>query len=153
MKEDNNLKITLKLTQDIDGYPPFNSEYLWIKKIDSILYEIDNIPFYSREVSFKDVITIKKENNEIFLEKVINQSSNSIIRVIFFEDCLKSNPLLLEDFINSIKSFGCDLESDKNHNLVAISIPQKTNYKQVLDYLQDGVEKNFWDYEEAVIRH
>lgn len=46
---------------------------------------INNIPFYSKEISFGDIVTvIQKEENYLLYDKTIIHSKNSTLRIVFF---------------------------------------------------------------------
>lgn len=45
----------------VDDYPPVSTESLWAEKLSSGNYKIKNIPFYSKDVSFGDVISVNKK--------------------------------------------------------------------------------------------
>ena len=48
-------KIGFRLERDEDGYPPPGSEWLWAYPSEG-MWVIDNIPWYSREVSLGDAV-------------------------------------------------------------------------------------------------
>ncbi|WP_420025961.1 DUF4265 domain-containing protein [Cronobacter dublinensis] len=55
------IKVTFRLIQDEDGYPPVTYESVWLKRNSNGEYELDNIPLYIYGVSKGDVITFQKK--------------------------------------------------------------------------------------------
>ncbi|MQU03479.1 DUF4265 domain-containing protein [Pseudomonas sp. FSL R10-2245] len=49
-------KITFKLNQDMEDYPPLEFESLWGIQIKPHTYKVDNIPYYIYGVSKGDII-------------------------------------------------------------------------------------------------
>ena len=42
----------------IDGYPPVSMESIWAEVTEEGYLKINNIPFYSKEVSFGDIVSV-----------------------------------------------------------------------------------------------
>ncbi|WP_296004336.1 DUF4265 domain-containing protein [uncultured Veillonella sp.] len=42
----------------IDGYPPVSMESIWAEETEEGYLKINNIPFYSKEVSFGDIVSV-----------------------------------------------------------------------------------------------
>ena len=56
----------------IDGYPPVSMESIWAEETEEGYLKINNIPFYSKEVSFGDIVSvIQKEENYLLYDKTI----------------------------------------------------------------------------------
>ena len=54
----------------IDGYPPVSMESVWAEVTEESYFKINNIPFYSKEVSFGDIVSViqTEENYLLYLE-------------------------------------------------------------------------------------
>jgi len=77
----------------IDGYPPVSMESIWAEETEEGYLKINNIPFYSKEVSFGDIVSvIQKEENYLLYDKTIIYSKNSTLL-----DCIVTL-LIEEDF-------------------------------------------------------
>ena len=42
----------------IDGYPPVSMESVWAEVTEEGHFKINNIPFYSKEISFGDIVSV-----------------------------------------------------------------------------------------------
>ena len=42
----------------IDGYPPVSMESVWAEVTEESYFKINNIPFYSKEISFGDIVSV-----------------------------------------------------------------------------------------------
>ena len=80
--EDNSVQITFRLERDEDGYPPSDWERLWAQRLPDGSYEIDNLPFYVRDISLGDRVCATLMNGELHFEKLLIPSRNSIVRVL-----------------------------------------------------------------------
>lgn len=123
-----------------DGYPPVKEESIWGIRLENNLFKINNIPFYTKEVSFEDIVSVSNNKGILHYKKTMKSSGNSTIRVIFFD---KEN---VENCINSIKKMGCECEKFSS-TFIAINIPITTNIEIILDYLEYLSSKEIADYE------
>ncbi|HHK6020873.1 TPA: DUF4265 domain-containing protein [Neisseria subflava] len=132
-------KIFFKLIIE-DNYPPVSEESIWGVDLGNNLFKINNIPFYSKDVSFDDTVSVVDIDGVLHYKKTIKSSGNSTIRIIFFDG------KEIEDCINAIQKMGCDYEKFSS-TFIAINIPITTNLEIVLDYLEYLSFKEIADYE------
>lgn len=85
MSDTYHYKILFALQPDEDGFPPYVCESVWATKGDDGCYKVDNIPFFTREATLGDVIEVTEEEEELWFARTIVPSSNSLIRVIYFD--------------------------------------------------------------------
>lgn len=143
------VKISFRLQQDGDGYPPATTETVWAKKISENEYEIDNIPFYVRGISTGDIVSVTNEDGELVYERLITPSDTSTLRVIIMDknNKEKTELNLRKYFIKS----GCAIEGI-NPVMFAVEVPRSVNLKPIVEYLAEGEKNGLWGYEEAAIR-
>jgi hypothetical protein len=139
-------KLMFYLEPDEDGYPPFNWESLWVYQINPERFQIDNIPFFVRDISYKDVVSVQRKEGELHFEELVIPSAHSTIRVIVF------NEKHVESLRQSLTRLGCSSELNKT-KLISVDIPPEVNYSKVIELLAKGEEDELWGYEEAAIRH
>ena len=78
-------KVLFPLEQDEDGYPPVSSGTLWARLTKDGHYELRNIPFHARDISWGDVVAAKPISaGVVALEGVVQRSGHSTIRGIVF---------------------------------------------------------------------
>lgn len=62
----------------IDGYPPVSMESIWAEVTEEGYLKINNIPFYSKEISLGDIVSgIQTEENYLLYDKTIIHSKNN----------------------------------------------------------------------------
>src|SRR5260221_6074103 len=105
-------KVWFKIQQDEDGYPPVQVESLWARPFDEGKYVLDNIPFFARGVSWRDMISASQgaDGNKWF-SGVVNPSGHSTIRIVMFRN---SGARPLEERVAELRgrfaAVGCSTE-------------------------------------------
>ena len=74
-------KITFKLNQDMEDYPPLEFESLWGIQIKPHTYKVDNIPYYIYGVSKGDIILAIESNKQIHASHLLYRGGHSTLRV------------------------------------------------------------------------
>lgn len=139
------VKITFRLVQDEDGYPPGSYESLWARRLSDGTYEIDNIPFYSYEVAVGDIVKVHEVDGELFFSERVKDSGNSVIRMRIY------NRDELDNVRAALRALGCDSEGDGA--VLAVNVPAKVSYAPILQFLTEGDRAKRWGFEEAVLCH
>lgn len=136
------MKAKLFIKLDVtDGYPPVAEESLWSTQVTETTYEIDNIPFYAKDLSLGDVVSVKKNNDNLHVDQVMQSSGNSTIRVIFFN----SEEQALEITHQLIK-MDCEIETFSKQ-FIALSISKTDILERVITYLDLLSSEEKLDYE------
>jgi hypothetical protein len=91
-------------------------------------------------------VLVREEDGHLWFDKVVRRSQNSLVRVVFF-DCT-----CVERVNERLVNLGCSTEYIKAHNLLAVSIPDTVNLRDVQDYLQSEAGTSVLDYEEPILR-
>ena len=141
------LRVTFRLKQDEDGYPPYLFESLHAAPLNDGTYEVANIPFFSYDAALGDVVTVKEEPDEDgrFFDKLVRESGNSVIRVY-----VRQKPELPR-LAERLRAMGC--ESEVLHSYMAVNIPAHVSYSPILQMLLQGEASDRWGFEEAVLCH
>lgn len=125
----------------VDDYPPVSTESLWAEKLSSGNYKVRNIPFYSKDVSLDDVVSIEHgQDGECLFHKVVRHSGNCTLRVVFFEK--ETIPRV----INKLVKLGCSWEG-MNGAFYSINISRRSNLNKVIEYLEKMSSQQELDYE------
>lgn len=141
------LKIHFRLEQDEDGYPPVAVESLWAQLgLGPGEYVIDNVPFFVREATIGDTVSVRDEDGAHWFSSVISRSRNSLVRIVFFD---KSR---VEATSEHLVAMGCSTEYLRQHNLMAVSVPAEVALTDVQAYLQSEAGSGSIDYEEPILR-
>ena len=127
----------------IDGYPPVSMESIWAEETEEGYLKINNIPFYSKEISFGDIVSvIQKEENYLLYDKTIIHSKNSTLRIVFFNENQKFKDKILAKLID----LGCEYEAF-NVNFYAINIPIQVDIEEIYNFLDEFMEADDLDYD------
>jgi len=143
------VKIIVPLEQDEDGYPPAGSERLWALHLGEGRYQLDNIPFFARDLALGDVVSaVPEEGAEegvLRYEQVLQSSGHSTFRILVHDESQVPEACRL------LEQLGCGTERSHLPRLVAIDIPPRVPLADVREALAPGVSQGRWDYEEACL--
>lgn len=141
-------RVIFKLNQDDDGYPPFSREGIWAIRIAGDIWKVDNIPFFSSEVSNHDSIrALKGADDDLFFDSVVSRGGHSTIR-IFFNESSK-----ISEVRASLKNIGCSSEGTNIKRLIAVDIPPDVNMREVESYLKELKSNDLIDVEHGLVQH
>jgi Domain of unknown function (DUF4265) len=139
MIKDEHTKIVFKFyDEDIDE---LITERVWATKTGSF-YKIDNIPFYAYLYSTDDIVQVVEDENELKVEKLIEPSGNSTLRILF-DDVNE-----LDKIREELNLLNCDSEVNRRNKLLAVNIPKSISYKKIIDFIESKQELQ---YEESCI--
>jgi hypothetical protein len=144
INEKNHVKLLVRIKQE-DGYPPEEWEGLWAVPLGQSLFRIDNIPFYVKGLSCDDIVQGVVEDGKYFLLKVVEESSNSTIRVVI------SNLEDEREIRDSLCDLGCSIEGTGIPGLIALNIPIQSK-NDTIEFLQKSFDIGKIDYEEGAVR-
>ena len=120
-------------------------ESMWVSPLNDY-YIIANIPFYVQEFALGDIISVIEKNGEYYADQLIEESGNSTIRIVFFDETI------VLKIREELKTMGCNSELSDKSFLIAVNIPSEISYVGIIKpYLDKGYSDNLWDYEEACI--
>ena len=144
---ENSVKIYFSIEQDTDGYPPVAVESVWAKKTATEnLFEIDNIPFFTRAATLGDIVSGEYSDGTIWFKSLIRPAQSSLIRVVLYD--VSKRPFVIENLINLV----CIVERFDQYKLLAISIPNMHLFDDIVKFLDSESKNEVLDYEEAILR-
>jgi len=132
--------------EDTDG--DLAQESLWAKPVVDG-YEIENIPFFAKNIAFGDVIEVEEENGVLYFNGMVRESGWSTLHVAVLKKELAS------DVIKMLESAGLDWEGYGKDNLyLAVGIPPHLKYSEVTGLIDRSEAQGIIDYGESCIsRH
>jgi len=121
------------------------TETMWvIRRGDG--YEIDNIPFYVKELALGDVVDARPDASGIlWYSKLIRPSGHSTIHLWF------SNEKEVESAREELRQMGCASEVSDLPRLVAVDVPPDVPYEKVKTFLEQGENAGRFEYQEACL--
>ena len=139
-------KILFRLERDADGYPPADVEGVWADEAGEGTLVLDNIPFFARQATLGDVVSVDRIGDELFYASTEQPSANSLIRVVMIGG---RDPQGLR---SRLQAMGCSSELSHLPSLFAVNVPASVDIGQVRALLDEGSALDEWDYEEAILR-
>ncbi len=136
-------KVLFHLEKDEDGYPPAEIESLWgLIREDGI--ELDNIPFFARDVALGDVVkTRAAPDGALEFESVVRRGGHSTYRVIL----LRKAPGDPKHTMDELIARGLSVEEDAG--LLAVDVPPDVALDPIRDYFFEGIDSGRWEVQEA----
>jgi uncharacterized protein DUF4265 len=109
-------------------------------------YQLDNIPFYAREVASGDVVMARRGlAGELWYDRLVKPSGHSTIRLWF------ARPEDVQQTRDELRALGCPSELSELPRLVAIDVPPSVPYSSVKTKLEQGERAGLFEYEEACL--
>lgn len=139
-------RILFRLEKDADGHPPADVERLWARSLEDGYFEIDNIPFFVRDISLGDVVSARNQEGEWEFAELIRASGNSTLRVIVFDEAQVASTR------EYLKAHGCSSELH-TAKLISVDVPAHTDLWAVRDWLLRQEAAGLLEFEDACIRH
>ncbi|MGB1240900.1 MAG: DUF4265 domain-containing protein [Chitinophagales bacterium] len=121
------------------------AETMWTTKIGEH-FRIENIPFYVTDLAFHDLVKAELIEETLLATTIVEEGGHSTIRIYF-----------KADEVEKVRAFftnqGCHSELSSNPKWLAINIPPQINYTKIRAYLEEGENKDLWEYEEGCLAH
>lgn len=108
-------------------------------------FRLDNIPFYVKGFAFGDLVHAKQINGSYVVDGLLSPSGHSTIRIWFL------NTKDIQSTRAFLEATGCGSEVSDQPQLVAVDVPPNVSYAEIQAFLEDGLSKGKWDYEEACL--
>lgn len=148
VRNDEQVRVRFPVPDREEGFPPVDAEYLWCTPRNDGRFIVDNIPFYTREISLGDVVDVRKERGEeLVFNQIVEASSNTTIRV--FARSIAYVP----ELVASLGALGCDIEGGDIEGHLAISAPKTAQLEQLFAFLDRESSKGAVAFEESAVRY
>ena len=122
----------LKVHVSLPNHWMIGGESMWAESLGNDIYRLENVPFFSYSLNFKDEVqAIPDQDGILQIRRVVRRSGNRTIRIIFDKEISKENQ---ESYIKVIRDLDCSLERWDNTYL-AINVRASACYSTVLDQL------------------
>lgn len=122
-------------------------ESVWARPVTDG-YQIDNIPFYAREIALGDVVRATSDiDGSLRFRSLVRPSGHSTVRLWFAKGKEKNVSAVREE----LRKMNCSSEQSDLPRLIAIDIPATVKYEQVRKFFIDGEKTELFEYEEACL--
>lgn len=143
---DEYVRVLFKLEKEEEDYPPVDYERLWARPLGEGLFEIDNIPFFVRDISVGDVVAAQQGEEEAVFSALVRESGSSTLRVIVFD------PTHVENVRRRLQEFGCSTELNVS-KMLGVDVPAQVDLQAVRAWLMEKQSSGTLEFEDACIRH
>ncbi len=140
-------KILFPLKEDWHGH---GVESLWAEEIvDTKTYRIDNIPFFTNEVSYMDTVKGEEKDGGVYFAAVITRGRHSTYRIIIQkEDASETVRRLLA----KLERMGVTAEKGE-HGMYALDVAPEADVSAVYELLKEEEKKGLWEFAEGCFQH
>jgi hypothetical protein len=136
-------RIQFELDQDANAYPPAAVETLWSIDLGDGSYELNNIPFFAKEVSLGDVVEVDEMTSPPTFVRVIRRGGHATLRVIVFD------AQSVQHARRALVDLGATTELSHLPRLFAIDVPPAASLAAIRAFLAEGAAAVRWDWEES----
>lgn len=126
-------------------------ESLWAEPVGSDHFQISNVPFYAKALSFDDVVAAHEADGRLIYDHVVKRNGHSTYRVILREGITDKSPEFRSAWA-PLEDLGCTYEKATDE-LLAIDVPPEADIRMVYELLERGEAPGVWDFEEGHCGH
>ncbi|KIC25474.1 DUF4265 domain-containing protein [Leisingera sp. ANG-S3] len=142
-------KATIELDQD--DWHSHSTESVWLSEVSAGKYRVENIPFFARGLSFRDIVSVREIDGQLVITKRLRSGKGSTYRIIPAKGGSKN---VLNQFLTALNEAGCAYEhGDFGFDLYALNVPAGVDVHKVYALLEDGEQSKVWDFEEGDCSH
>jgi hypothetical protein len=128
---------------------PVGSESMWAEVLPGDLLRVKNIPIWTSDISLDDVVAGRRRRDQVWFDGVRERAGHSTYRIAFQGPDGTQNPQ--PDFDRLIE-MGCALER-ASKSIVAIDVPAEMDIDAVYRFLEDGMARGIWWFDELHCGH
>lgn len=119
-------------------------ESAWAEKVENG-YQLDNILFYAKNYSWRDIVSVDEVEGELFVTGLVQENGHSTVRMLL------ADASEVPKIRGELKELGCSSELSNMDNLIAVDVPPEVSYTNIRKYLDKGELEEKWEYQEACI--
>jgi hypothetical protein len=142
-------KVIFQLEQDDDGFPPIAVELLNATSLGGGLFQIQNAPFFTKNISYNDVVkALPTEVSEQYqFEEVIEQSRFTSLSIIILDSSMD------KFLMDLLRGLDCVIEYGEFgvYRMLAVAVPDTTNYASLREQLESLEDRELLSFAELAV--
>jgi hypothetical protein len=145
--DDDNLT---KIYVDLPDHWATSGESMWAKALGDDLYEVENVPFHTYGLNWKDVVRAvpPDEHSKPRVVEVVRHGGHQTLRFFFSGDLAEEAQ---QPYLALIRELGSDIER-ADERLVAVDVPPDGQYQATCDLLARLEAEGVLEYETCEMR-
>src|SRR5215471_1960284 len=147
--EDSTVLVKVTVTLPADSWHSHGSETLWAAHVGGDRYELRNVPFFAKELSFGDVVAARHLGGRLVINGILRRNGHSTYRLILSDSF---DELSFQKWFLPFAAQGCTFER-ADDRLIAIDVPPGSDVVRVYAELEKGEKLGRWDFEEGHYGH
>ena len=142
------VKVVFELEPDEYGWPPATAEGLWAHDLGEGRYRIDNVPWFTREVSDGDVVSAEpRDDGQLWFAGALERSGHATFRLMVSEqDDVKA----VRDELRA-EGIDSELHGLRLPQLISLDVPPSIDLGELHQRLEDGERSGRWEWEEGYV--
>ncbi|KIC37262.1 DUF4265 domain-containing protein [Leisingera sp. ANG-M7] len=142
-------KATIELDQD--DWHGYSTESVWVSEVSTGKYRVENIPFFAKGLSFRDIVSVREIDDLLIVDKRLRSAKGSTYRILPAKGGSKN---VLNQLLTALNAAGCAYEhGDFGFDLYALNVPAGVDVHKVYALLEAGEQSKVWDFEEGDCSH
>ncbi|MFD2261333.1 DUF4265 domain-containing protein [Lacibacterium aquatile] len=140
-----------------DHWSGAGSESLWGTRVhgDADLYQIENSPFFMYDVSYLDVVSVKKTGGgKLVFDAVIDRGGHSTYVLV-----MEPEDVRFSKYWQRLEALGCSYEHVRCHinqkecDLYAVDVPATADLNEIYKIFVEGEDCDVWVFEQNHLGH
>lgn len=142
-------KVSFQLERDDDGFPPIAVEVLNAAPLGGGLFQIQNAPFFTANISYNDVVKASptEVSEQYQFEEVVEQSQFTSLSIIILDSSMD------KFLMDLLRGLGCVIEYGEfgAYRILAVAVPDTTDYASLREQLQSLEDRELLSFAELAI--
>jgi hypothetical protein len=134
----------VKVHVSLPNHWMIGGESMWAEPLGNNIYRLENVPFFSYSLNFKDdVQAFENDNGILEMENVIARSGNRTLRVIFDKSMDRNKQ---DIYIEKIRYLDCSLER-WDETYLTVNVRKTACYLDVIEQFDIWNAEDVFAYE------
>lgn len=141
----------MTVNTDPSDWHGMTSERIWVTRVGSDEFRIENNVLYAYGLSFGDVVRGARRDGALEFHSVLRKGGHSNYRILLRKGVA---PDQFRARFPELEKLGCRYESSRDpEDVFSVDVPPQADVQLVYDLLENGVEEGLWHLDEGNFEH